>query len=185
MAKAASTSVLRAGQPAQLALNIATCSAATCNNLTVAERRVFCEIVRGEGPEEIVGSDQNSTVADFAARDQRPTNLGHMLVVTCEHYRNLYDLPPSLYEEVMTCLRRTAEAVQLAFAATGSTIRQNNEPPGQDVFHLHFHVMPRHPSDNKLDARYEVVDLASRIAQAQAVRGLLSAPYSQGGGMFP
>lgn len=112
----------------------------------------------------------DGTVAVFASRDQRPTNLGHMLVVTCEHYRNLYDLPPSLYGEVMTCLRRTSEAVQLAFGATGTTVKQNNEPPGQDVFHVHFHVVPRHLSDHSSAANCEVVDLETRIAQAQAVR---------------
>ena len=74
----------------------------------------------------------------------------------------------------MTCLRRTAQAVQQAFEATGSTIRQNNEPPGQDVFHVHFHVMPRHPSDDDLAAQYEVVDLASRVSQARAVAPLLA-----------
>jgi diadenosine tetraphosphate (Ap4A) HIT family hydrolase len=99
----------------------------------VAERCEFCETVRGEGPERIVAY-QDATMAVFAARDQRPMNLGHMLVVTCKHYRNLHDLPPSLYGEVMACLRRTSEAVRLAFAATGTTIKQNNEPPGQDIF---------------------------------------------------
>ena len=141
----------------------------------MAERCVFCEIVEGKGPDGIVAY-QDKTVSVFASRDQRPTNRGHMLVVTCDHYRNLHDLPPVLYGAVMACLKRTAEAVQRAFGATGSTIRQNNEPPGQDVFHFHFHVMPRHLNDNNLAARYEVVDLATRVAQAQTVKGFLAPP---------
>ncbi len=141
----------------------------------MVERCVFCKIIEGHGPDGIIAY-QDRTVSVFASRDQRPTNLGHMLVVTCNHYRNLYDLPPSLYGAIMTCLRRTAEAEQQAFEAAGSTIRQNNEPPGQDVFHVHFHVMPRFPDDNNLAARYQVVDLATRVAQAQAVGALLATP---------
>jgi histidine triad (HIT) family protein len=137
------------------------------------KRCVFCEIVQGKGPKGIVAY-QDDTVAIFASRDQRPTNRGHMLVVTCEHYRNLYDLPEALYADVMTALCRTAEAVHETFNATGTTIRQNNEPPGQDVFHAHFHIVPR-CSDEDLSARYDVVDLVTRIGQAQALKSVLAA----------
>ncbi len=117
---------------------------------------------------------QDESVAVFAARDQRPTNLGHMLVVTCAHYRNLYDLPAALDAAVMGGLRRTAQAVHRAFGASGTTIRQNNEPPGQDVFHVHFHVVPRYANDNSPAAGYQVVDVATRVAQAQAVGAMLA-----------
>jgi diadenosine tetraphosphate (Ap4A) HIT family hydrolase len=139
----------------------------------VGERCVFCEIVRGEGPKGIVAY-QDGTVTVFASRDQRPTNLGHMLVVTNEHHRDLIELPPSLDNDVMACLRRISMAVQESFGASGTTIRQNNGPPGQDVFHVHFHVVPRHSSDEEHAVRYQVVDLATRIAQAQAVKRFLS-----------
>ncbi len=135
---------------------------------------MFCEIIEGRGPVGMVAY-QDKTVSVFAARDQRPTNLGHMLVVTCDHYRNLYDLPPTLYGAVLATLCRTAEAVQQAFAATGTTIAQNNESPGQDVFHFHLHVMPRFPNDSDLAARSQVVDLATRVAQAEAVGAILGA----------
>ena len=48
----------------------------------------------------------------------------------------------------MTTLWRTAAAVKAAFSADGVTIRQNNEKHGgQDVFHVHFHVIPRFEGD--------------------------------------
>lgn len=134
---------------------------------------VFCDIVQGSGPDGLIAY-QDDAVCVFASRDQRPTNLGHMLVVTCQHYQDLYELPAALYEAVMGAVRRTAQAVSGAFEASGTTIRQNNGPPGQDVFHLHFHVMPRHLSDNNLAARYQLIDLATRRVQAQAVRAILA-----------
>ncbi len=42
-------------------------------------------------------------------------------------------------------LRDRARAVKEAFDADGVTVVQFNEPAsGQTVFHLHFHVIPRH-----------------------------------------
>ncbi len=96
--------------------------------------------------------------------------------MTCAHYRNRYDLPAALYGAVMASLCRTALAVQQVFQATGSTIRQNNEPPGHDVFHVHFHAIPRHMSDNSLAAGYQPADLVTRVAQARAMRSILASP---------
>ncbi len=133
---------------------------------------VFCEIV-GEQRDEGVIAYQEEEVVVFASRDQRPMNEGHMLVVTRRHFRNLYDLPSALDAELLGCVRRTAQAVQDAFHASGTTIRQNNEAPGQDVFHVHVHVIPRHLNDGDLSAPYQTVDLATRVEQAQRLAPLI------------
>ena len=109
----------------------------------------------------------------FPSRDQRPMNQGHMLVVTRRHFRNLYDLPPALDAELLGRARPTAQAVQQAFQASGTSIRQNNEPPGQDVFHVHVHVVPSHLSDGDLSAPCQTVDLATRVEQAQRLAGFI------------
>ncbi len=140
--------------------------------LSAMDACVFCEIVCEQRDQGVIAY-QGEEVVVFPSRDQRPMNQGHMLVVTRRHFRNLYDVPPELDAELLGCARRTAQAVQQLFHASGTTIKQNNESPGQDVFHAHVHVMPRHFNDGDLSAPYQTVDLATRVEQAQRLAGLM------------
>jgi diadenosine tetraphosphate (Ap4A) HIT family hydrolase len=128
---------------------------------------VFCEIVGGTRDRGVIAYE-DEYVAVLPSRDQRPTNLGHMLLVTQDHFQNLYEMPSALDGHVMEWLRRAALTVGQAFGASGTSIRQNNGPPGQDVFHVHFHLIPRFPDDRASSAAYETIDLATRIDQAHA-----------------
>lgn len=133
----------------------------------------FCDIASGDVPENIMCYEDEFCCA-FPSKGQRPSNRGHMLVITREHYRNLHELPEALYGPVLSVVRRVSQAVQQAFGASGTTVRQNNGPPGQDVFHLHFHVIPRFDGDMDPGglpaAPYQEVDLATRVEQAESVR---------------
>ena len=52
---------------------------------------------------------------------------------------------PRYFPRSLPVVQRTARAVKEAFAADGVTVVQFNEPAsGQTVFHLHYHVIPRH-----------------------------------------
>jgi len=133
---------------------------------------VFCRIARGElTPEVLAFRDQHTAV--FPSLHQQSRNQGHMLVVSVAHVAQIYDLPHDLAGPLMTTLARVAAAVKIASRADGVSIRQNNEHHGgQDVFHVHFHVIPRFADDgfNTGDDRYPYgareVPLAQRIEQA-------------------
>ncbi len=92
-----------------------------------------------------------------------------MLVVTRQHFETFHEITPGLDGDVMACLRRTALAVKQAFGSSGTTITQNIGPPGQDVFHTHFHVIPRYEDDDDLSSRYQVINLATRLDQARDI----------------
>lgn len=62
-------------------------------------------------------------------------------------------------------------AVKEAFDADGLHLRQNNEAAsGQDVFHLHFHVIPRYHDDGFEDQTYEELGFRIRKEQAEKLR---------------
>lgn len=72
-----------------------------------------------------------------------------MLVVSNEHYENLYDLPPELGTPIQRIIRDVALGFKATYDCTGVSTRQHNEPDGnQDVWHYHVHVFPRFRNDN-------------------------------------
>jgi histidine triad (HIT) family protein len=133
---------------------------------------VFCRIAGRElTPDVLAFRDDHTAV--FPCHHQQPRNQGHMLVVPTRHVAHLYDLPDDLAGPLMTTLARVAAAVKTAFGADGVSVRQNNEHHGgQDVFHVHFHVIPRFEDDgfNAGEDRFPdgaiEVPLARRIEQA-------------------
>jgi histidine triad (HIT) family protein len=139
----------------------------------------FCAIALGAlTPEVVAYRDQNTVV--FPCLHQQPRNRGHMLVIPATHVAQIYDIEGVLAGALMTTVARVARSLKIAFSAEGVSIRQNNEARGgQDVFHVHFHVIPRFADDgfNTGEARYPFgaveVPLSERVEQAAALREAL------------
>ena len=73
---------------------------------------------------------------------------GGMLEIPRAHYENLYDLPNDVALAVHRSVHRTSLTLK-ALGCDGITVRQHNEPAGgQDVWHFHVHVFPRHTGDD-------------------------------------
>ena len=105
---------------------------------------IFCKIVTGEIPSTKVYEDADT----LAFLDIRPVNPGHTLVIPKAHYRNILDIPEDVFLHVARTLRKVAPAVKAGVGAEGVNVSSSHEPiAGQEVFHLHFHVIPRFPGD--------------------------------------
>jgi len=101
---------------------------------------VFCKIAQKQVPSSLVYED-DKTVAFL---DIRPLNEGHTLVIPKEHYVNIFDIPQELLCYIHEVTKRVAKTVEKATHADGiSIIQQNGEAAGQEIFHLHVHVIPR------------------------------------------
>ena len=105
-------------------------------------RCIFCDIVAGAIPADIVFEDDDS----LAFLDIRPVFLGHTLLVPRKHHETLADLPDSLIEPLFTNARMLTMAVQGALEAEGTFVAMNNKI-SQSVPHLHVHVVPRRKKD--------------------------------------
>jgi histidine triad (HIT) family protein len=103
---------------------------------------IFARILRGEAPCVKVWEDN----ASLAFLDVMPRADGHTLVIPKVPARNLLDIAPADLARFMPSVQKVAIAVKSALAADGVSLQQfNEEAGGQQVFHLHFHILPRWP----------------------------------------
>ena len=113
----------------------------------MAEECIFCQVVAGEAEASVVHED-NTTMAFM---DLRQTNAGHTLIVPRRHIRDIYELDDDTAAAVIAATTRVARAVRDAFDPDGINIWQSNgAAAGQEVFHIHFHVLPRRNDDGLL-----------------------------------
>lgn len=131
---------------------------------------IFSRIIRGELPCHKVYEDERV----LAFLDISPLSKGHTLVVPKEAAATLDRLSDESAAAVGRVLPRVCRAVMRATGAQAYNVLQNNGAAAhQAVFHVHFHVIPRHGRDGlgigwpagRLDPT-EGAELAARIAVA-------------------
>ncbi len=108
------------------------------------EKTVFERIIEGSIPCYKVYEDEN--VLAFLSKGQQ--TKGHTLVVPKKHSRNILDIEEVDLLRVIAVVRKLSVHIYKTLGATGLKIQQNNEPRGgQEVFHTHFHIIPRYEDD--------------------------------------
>lgn len=107
----------------------------------------FCAIVTGDAPASVVYEDD--TVVAFL--DIRPANPGHTLVVPRVHSDGLAGLSEADGEHVFGVAMRVAAAIRGSEDLRSDGINlflADGEAAGQEVFHVHLHVVPRIEDDS-------------------------------------
>jgi histidine triad (HIT) family protein len=111
----------------------------------------FCAFLGGREDEYNVKQDivyQNEFATAFIAPKWWVNNSGHVLVIPNKHYENVYTIPDEQIAEVYKVVKKVAIAIRNTYDCRGTSTRQHNEPAGgQDVWHFHVHVYPRHDED--------------------------------------
>lgn len=101
---------------------------------------IFAKILRGEAPCVKVYEDDVA----LAFMDVMPRADGHTLVIPKVAARALFDIDPADLARFMPAVQKVARAVMTGMEAEGLSVQQFNETAGgQQVFHLHFHLLPR------------------------------------------
>lgn len=70
--------------------------------------------------------------------------MGHTLVIPKDHYVDIFEIPEETLKHVHFAAKKLARPIKEATNADGiSIIQQNGKAAGQDIFHLHVHIIPR------------------------------------------
>ena len=100
---------------------------------------IFCKIVGGEIDAEVV-HDEDEVLAFKDINGRAPV---HVLVIPKQHVASLEEvtrLPEPVVRRLFEVSSMVAE--ELGVGESGYAVRINNGPDaGQDVFHLHLHVL--------------------------------------------
>ena len=129
---------------------------------------IFKKILSGEIPSHKVYEDEHV----FAFLDIGPLSTGHTLVIPREPAETLDQLSDDAAAAIGRALPRLCRAVMAATGATAYNVLQNNGPMAhQAVFHVHFHIIPKHADGSGLGIEWQPgkLDAADGAALAQRI----------------
>jgi histidine triad (HIT) family protein len=116
---------------------------------------------------------KDELVTAFVSPRWWPNNPGNVIIVSNEHFENIYDLSAQYAQKIQDIAREVAIAFKEIYKCDGVSTRQHNEPAGgQGVWHYHLHIFPRYEGDNLYlsSVNRDFVPLTKRIAYAERLR---------------
>lgn len=146
--------------------------------MTKSKDCIFCKILKGKLEASLVYRDEVCA----AFMDIQPVNPGHVLVVPVRHVASLADLKDKEGVEMFRLAQRLAAALrQSGVKCEGvNLLLADGEAAGQEVFHAHLHVIPRHEGDGfgftfppryfQKPERKELNEIAGQIGQVAKAR---------------
>lgn len=119
---------------------------------------VFCAIAS----DEITVSRIDEDGTGVAFPDANPKSPGHLLVIPHRHVVDLRD-GAAAYVEIAPLVARVSQFVQERLGADGINLVVNSgASAGQEVFHLHVHIIPRYAHVDAPESAQAALDALTR-----------------------
>ena len=110
----------------------------------MADDCIFCAIVAGDAPAQIVDSDEHTV----SFMDINPFTPGHALVIPRTHSADLTEISDEDLERTTIAARRlTRKMAEVLEPAGFNILNACGAAAWQTVFHFHLHVIPRYEDD--------------------------------------
>ena len=103
---------------------------------------VFCKIAKKEIPSRIITETEKS----IAFLDVFPLSQGHTLVIPKHHYEKVQDMTDMDNIDLFNTVHKVISKVDKLTGATLLAIH-NGKGSGQEIPHVHVHLIPRESSD--------------------------------------
>jgi len=106
---------------------------------------VFCKIVDGTFTSSKVFEDNDI----LAFMDIQPVNVGHVLIIPKKHIEKATDLNESLAGKIFALAGKINKAIMKSEIKSEGVnyFLADGEAAGQEVFHVHLHIIPRFRKD--------------------------------------
>ncbi len=103
---------------------------------------IFCKIVDGKIPARKIIETEKS----LAFLDAFPLTKGHTLVIPKKHYTKIHEMNVDDNTDLFNTVRILAGRME--HLSTSSLVAiHNGKESGQEVPHVHVHIIPRHAGD--------------------------------------
>jgi histidine triad (HIT) family protein len=129
---------------------------------------IFCKIVAGELPAQVVQEDEHTV----AFMDINPWTRGHALVIPRNHSKDLLEVSDEDLSHTASAAKRLAARMVERLGTDGvNLLNATGAAAWQSVFHFHLHVIPRYEGDPlQLPTRPQQADQEELAAVAQELR---------------
>lgn len=108
---------------------------------------IFCKIIKGEIPTMKLYEDEKT----LAFLDVNPCSIGHSLIIPKKHYQRFEEMPEEAAKDLFYIVHKLAKIIPEAVEAKDYNVGLNNgKIAGQEVPHVHFHIIPRFEGDKGL-----------------------------------
>ena len=106
---------------------------------------VFCDIIAGRSEASVIYRDSRC----MAIMDIYPINAGHVLVIPLDHASDLAELKSGTGGALFEAARLVAAAIRQSTVKPDgiNLLLADGEAAGQEVSHVHLHVLPRFRGD--------------------------------------
>ena len=129
--------------------------------MTFDNNCIFCKISQKQAPSSILYEDK--------------TTIAFLDIIPKNHYVDIFDTPEQNFCQTHVAAKKISPAIKKATKADGiSIIQQNGKAAGQDIFHIHVHIIPRFYGQ-KLKSFSELteIDRQTLDALSQKIRSYL------------
>ena len=122
---------------------------------------VFCKIISGDIPAKILNETKNS----IAFLDAFPLAKGHVLVIPKNHHQKIQDMSSEENADLFSLVHTMISKVD---AIAGSTLLavHNGKAAGQEVPHVHVHLVPRKENDGA-DAIHSMFNPMQKLSESE------------------
>ena len=107
---------------------------------------IFCKVACGEAHSWKVYEDEYT----YAFLDINPVNEYHTLVIPKNHYENIFDIPEDEAVHIIKAVKKVVSLYNKKLLLNNvQIVNSSGAEAQQDVFHIHFHIVPRFLGDGQ------------------------------------
>jgi len=131
------------------------------------ENCIFCKIVSGQIPSTKIYETDNI----YGFMDINPLSEGHCLFIPKKHADTHNRTDDASLAEILPAMKEVANALGIT---TYNILQNNGEIAHQEVFHTHFHLIPKPSMDKGLKMAWEPITDADQDKAADQINKELS-----------